>query len=254
MNNTMKNASNLLLLLVVNCIMVIIGPSTVGAFSLYNHPSQQLLQCPQQKASSTRLFGIINVNLNTISDIGYIVSVEKPIGVVFGENRIPFLGLSVDNVENDSHGDIAGLKIGDQLIAINNKSVVGYEFDKAISLIKDASSPVELQLYRGTVKSLYTIVMNRRGSDENDDTNEIDNDDFDEESDVTDDDIVFDENYESPVIMSVDEFEDDTISVSQVANDAVKNIGNALSPKTIGGFFGKMFTQETIQLEDKDGK
>ena len=66
--------------------------------------------------------------------------------------------------------------------------------------------------------------------------------------------MIFDENYISPVVMSVDDFGDDTISVSQVASDAAKNIGTILSPTTIGGFFGKMFSQETIQLDDKDGK
>jgi hypothetical protein len=111
---------------------------------------------------------------------------------------------------------------------------------------------VELQLYRGTIKSLFTIVVNRRSDDYNPDSEE--EDDFKEEGVISDDEIVFDENYESPVIMSAEDFGDDTISISGVAAGAAESIGNMFSPQTIGGFFGKMFPQETIQLEDKDGK
>ena len=205
--------------------------------------------CPTP--SSSRLFGVGIVDLDTISDIGYVVSIEKPIGVVFGENREPFKGLSIDNVESESNGDVAGLKVGDQLMAVNQKSVIGYDFDRALSVLKNAPSPVELQLYRGTIKSLFTIVINRRSDDYNPDAEE---DDYEDEDALSDEEIVFDENYESPVIMSAEEFGDDTISISGVATDTAKSIGNVFSPEKIGGFFGKMFTQETIQLEDKDGK
>jgi PDZ domain len=195
--------------------------------------------------TTTTLHGAAGaVDLDTLSDIGYVVEVEKPMGVVFGENRAPFGGLSIDSVEEGTNGATAGLRVGDQLMAVNGKSVIGADFDNSMSLLKDSPSPLALQVYRGTIKSLFTIVLNRRG------------DEFvpeEEESEVTDE-VVFDENYESPVIMSAEEFVDDTISVSQVASDAAKNIGNVFSPTTIGGFFGKMFPQETIQLEDKDGK
>lgn len=186
------------------------------------------------------------VDLETVADIGYIVQVEKPLGVVFGENRAPFNGLSIDVVQEESNGATAGLRTGDQLMAVNGKSVIGSDFDKAMTLLKDAASPVELQLYRGTLQSLFTIVLNRRG------------DDYvpEEESEVEEEgeQVVFDETYESPVIMSAEEFGDDTISVSKVAKETAESIGTIFSPKTIGGFFGQMFSQETIQLEDKDGK
>jgi hypothetical protein len=201
---------------------------------------------------TSQLFGVGIVDLNTISDIGYVVMVEKPIGVVFGENRAPFKGLSIDSVESGSNGDITGLKVGDQLMAVNNKSVIGYDFDRALSLIKDAPSPVELQLYRGTIKSLFTIVINRRSDDYDPDSEQ--EDDYEEEGVVSDDEIVFDEDYESPVVMSAEDFGDDTISISGAAASAAESIGNIFSPQSIGGFFGKMFPQETIQLEDKDGK
>jgi PDZ domain len=233
-------------------LVVAIGSSTTSSCAfVVQHRSMQRQNIVRPNLPS-RLHGVGIVDLDTVSDIGYIVTIEKPVGVVFGENRAPFKGLSIDNVESESNGDKAGLKVGDQLMAVNNKSVIGYDFDRALSLIKDAPSPVELQLYRGTIKSLFTIVVNRRSDDYNPDAEE--EDEFEEEGVVSDDDIVFDENYESPVIMSAEDFGDDTISISGVATDAAKSIGNIFSPQTIGGFFGKMFPQETIQLEDKDGK
>ena len=234
--------------------LVTIAIAVSGAFtSAFQVPQDQRhFACRNTQAS--RLFGVGIVDLDTVSDIGYIVSIEKPIGVVFGENRAPFKGLSIDNVESDSNGDNAGLKVGDQLMAVNQKSVIGYDFDRALSLIKNAPSPVELQLYRGTIKSLFTIVINRRSDDYNPDAEEDDDADADEDALSDDELVVFDENYESPVVMSAEEFGDDTISISGVATDAAKSIGNIFSPNQIGGFFGKMFPQETIQLEDKDGK
>ncbi len=201
---------------------------------------------------SIRLYGVGRVNLDTVNDIGYQVTLQKPMGIVFGENRAPFKGLSIDQVTPDGHGDAAGLKIGDQLMAVNSKSVIGSDFDRVLTMIQNAPAPVELQLYRGTVKSLFTIVINRRSDD--DENSNPDEPDDDDEGVVSDDDIVFDENYVSPVVMSAEEFGDDTISISGVANEAAKSVGNIFSPKGIGGFFGNMFPQETIQLEDKDGK
>ena len=182
------------------------------------------------------------VDLETLSDIGYFVSVKKPLGVVFGENRAPFYGLVVDAVDADAPGAAAGLRVGDQLMAVAGQSVLGQDFEAALGRLQQAASPVELQLYRGTATSLYTIVVNRRGED------------FVEEEEDDEVAIVFDESYESPVIMTAEELGDDTISVSQVAKETAATIGTMLSPKSIGGFFGQMFSQETIQLEDKDGK
>jgi PDZ domain len=234
--------------------MVVIPFNLVSGFVLPSVPITTTGTTITTTTSSSRLFGMGIVNLDSISDVGYFVTIEKPIGIVFGENRAPFNGLAIDTVESGKNGDIAGLRIGDQLIAVNGKSVIGSDFDRALSYIINAPSPVELQLYRGTIKSLFTIVMNRRSDDYDPDEEE---EDEDEEGVVSDDEMmIFDENYESPVIMSAEDFENnsDKISISQVAGDAAKTIGNVLSPQTIGGFFGKMFPQETIQLEDKDGK
>ena len=232
--------------------------SSTLAFPLHQPPPPTPTRPTPHSGCSTRLYSSFGrVNLDTVSDIGYQVTLVKPMGIVFGENRAPFKGVSIDQVTPDGPGDAAGLKVGDQLMAVNSKSVIGSDFDRALTMIQNAPAPVDLQLYRGTVKSLFTIVLNRRSDeDETDDENSSPDepDEDDDEGMVSDDDIVFDENYESPVIMSAEEFGDDTISISGVATEAAKSVGNIFSPKGIGGFFGKMFPQETIQLEDKDGK
>jgi PDZ domain len=180
----------------------------------------------------------IRVKMDTISDVGYEATVEKPLGVVFGENRSPFNGLCIDSIAEGSNGEQAGMKVGDQLLAVNGQSVIGEDFDTAMDALRSAESPVELRLYKGLVSTLFTIVMNR-GSD--------DDDDFEEE---TSEEVVFDESYESPVVMTFDDDNDnDKISVSAVAGEAVKNLG-----QMFGKSFSSMFSQETIQLEEKDGK
>jgi hypothetical protein len=184
----------------------------------------------------------MRVDLGTLSDIGYEVTVDKPLGVVFGENRAPFNGLVVDSIQEGSNGEAAGFKVGDQLMAVNGQSVIGVDFDDAMDALKNAESPVELRLYKGLVSALFTIVMNRRGED--------DDDLFDDSGDVEADEVVFDESYETPVVMSFDDDDgDDKISISAAAGDAVKGLGNMF-----GKSFGSMFSQETIQMDDKDGK
>lgn len=213
-----------------------LSPSLVSAFAAVR-------ACRRSAARTVRQ---ASVDMDTISDIGYTASVAKPLGVVFGENRAPFSGLSVDDVEDGMNGGVAGLKIGDQLLAVNGESLIGKDFDTAMTKLKDTPSPMELKLYRGSVSSLFTIVSNRRGADF-----------VEEEGDDETEEIVFDENYESPVVMSAEDFGDDTISVSALAGDAAKSIGNIFGGgggDKKGGFFGGMFSQETIQLEDKDGK
>merc|ERR1719162_982883 len=55
----------------------------------------------------------------------YEVEVPKPMGVVFGENPDPYFGLVVDDVSEGMNGGIAGLRVGDQLLAVNEKVVAG---------------------------------------------------------------------------------------------------------------------------------
>jgi hypothetical protein len=183
------------------------------------------------------------VDLETIADIGYTTTVAKPLGVVFGENRAPFSGLSVDVVEDGLNGGVAGLRIGDQLLAVDGESVIGSDFDAAMTKLKNSPSPMELKLYRGTISSLFTIIMNRRG------------DDYVEEADDEAEEVIFDENYESPVQVSINDFEDDNSSIREIAGDAAKTIGKIFGGgEKKGGFFGGMFSKETIQLDGDDGK
>jgi hypothetical protein len=84
--------------------------------------------------------------------------------------------------------------------------------------------------------------LNRRGED--------DDDLFDDSGDKEADEVVFDESYETPVVMSFDDDDGgDKISISAAAGDAVKGWG-----KMFCNSFGSIFSQETIQMDDKDGK
>lgn len=183
------------------------------------------------------------LSYNQISRIGFFVEVEKPLGVVFGENDPPFNGLAVLEVNEDGNAAAAGIEVGHQLLSVNRKSVVGDDFDTAMDLLRQGSDPLEVQLYPGTVRQLFTILKNV--------PDESEDDDFEEEA------IVMDENYVSPVVAPEEE-EREPITAGEVLG-AVKNMGASLfekgeeakDGKQGGGLFG-MFKQETIQLEGDD--
>lgn len=187
------------------------------------------------------------VAYENLSDIGYVAGVSKPLGVVFGENGDPFGGLRVDDVESGLNGGQAGLRVGDQLLAVNGVSVVGGDFDGIMDLLRSGADPLELQLFRGDIRQLYTILDNQ---------NLIEEEEPEEE-------VIMDENYESPVQINVAEVEDEEpLSVGDVFN-AFKKIGGkmieenkqkaAAAPKDEKkGLFGGMFAKEAIQLEGDD--
>ena len=172
--------------------------------------------------------------LESLSEVGYEVTVEKPLGVVFGENRPPFSGLVVDDVEGGMNGGVAGIRVGDQLMGINGEYVVNGDFDSVMDKLRNYESPLNLVLYRGSISSLLTIAMNKNGM--------VEPEEEEEEA------IVMDENYEAPII-TMEEYEDDTISVSKVAGDALKSLGNMF-----GGGLKSITSTETIQLEGDDAK
>lgn len=189
------------------------------------------------------------VSFESLSDVGYTTKVEKPLGVVFSDNEDPYFGLVVDELEPDMNGSKAGLKIGDQLVAVNGESVVGETFEYTMDFLKNSPSSLELQLYRGTVRQLYTIIENMNAFE----------DDADEEEEV-----VMDENYETTVFVEVED--EKPLSAGDVFN-ALKNIGNKLTEKDDDayvpkkeekkenkGLFGGLFSGETIQLEGDDAK
>lgn len=197
----------------------------------------------------------------------YDVTVPKPLGIVFGENPEPYLGLVVDDVAEGLNGGKAGLRMGDQLVAVNGQVVLGKDFDSSMArLTSDDAGPVmHLVLYRGPVRQLFTILGNQL------DEGQIIGDDGDEEEEDDEDTapVVMDENYESPVRIEVKEEKPLT------AGDFVKAIGKLGSilvetatapveePATDGenaapkekkktGFFG--IGGESIQLDGDDAK
>lgn len=178
------------------------------------------------------------------------MSVKKPLGVVFSDNPDPYLGLVVDSVEKDMNGASAGIKVGDNLIAVNGESVVAEPFDFVMDFLKSSSGTLELQLYRGPVSQLFTTLTNMDA---------FVDEDVEEE-------VIMDENYETTVYVEVEE--EKPLTAGDVFN-ALKNIGSKLTEKDDDsytpkvepeeeiktekkGLFGGLFTQETIQLEGED--
>ena len=199
---------------------------------------------------------------SVLDDIGYRVAVEKPLGVIFGENDVPYKGLVLDDIEPGLNGGAAGLRVGDQLLSVNGQSVVGADFDSVMNMLVSAEGVLELQLYRGNVRTLYTIMNNMRS----DTTGATEQDDDEEDVEA----VVMDENYESPVVINVEDYEDKPLTPGDVVN-AFKNLGTILmseesgsgdsdgsapkeeKKKSGGGLFGGMFGGgETIQLEGED--
>ena len=195
-------------------------------------------------------------------EAGYRTSVPKPMGVVFGENADPYYGLSVDDVGEGLNGGRAGLRVGDQLLAVGDEVVVGGQFDSVMAKLQDAPGPVDLVLYRGPVASLFTILSNQIGEGESVGQSTVaDADDDDGEE------IVMDEDYESPVKVEVKEqkpwtagevfsvmgklgkvlLEDDAPPPQEITEQPEEE---ARKKKGGGGFFG--IGAEAIQLDGDD--
>ena len=178
-----------------------------------------------------------------LTDIGFTVSVEKPLGVVFGVNRQPYSGLAVDHVEAGKNGAMAGLKRGDQLLTVNGQAVIGSDFETTMELLRQADDTLELQMFRGTADTLYTQLLNKRGSIEGEEESE---------PEYVEEQVIMDENYESPVQISIEELEDEK-PVDYMK--AFKKIGETMTgggDKKKGGLFSGMFSGETVQLEGDD--
>lgn len=181
--------------------------------------------------------------MDDLEEIGYAVSVKKPLGVVFGENDAPYNGLVVDDVEPGLNGGAAGIKVGDQLLAVNGQVVLGGDFDSTMDLLVVADD-LDLMLYKGPVGSLFTILNNRNLSPE-----ALEDDQDTEE-------VVMDENYESPVQINVEDFEDKPLSAGDFVKAFKKVTASAdkkeKKEKKKGGIFGGMFGAEAIQLDGDD--
>mmetsp|Transcript_20502 Transcript_20502/g.59409 ORF Transcript_20502/g.59409 Transcript_20502/m.59409 type:complete len:234 (+) Transcript_20502:38-739(+) len=193
--------------------------------------------------SSSRLNA---VSYDNCLDIGYSTVVPKPMGIIFGENPDPYYGLVVDDVAEGQNGGRAGLRVGDQLMAVGNDVVVGMDFDSVMSKLQAAQGNVELVMYRGTVANLYTILGNQ-----------MDEGDFIRDDDDGEEEVIMDENYESPVKIEVKEKK--PLSPGDFFKAAGK-VGKMLfdddkpkqskEEKKKQGFFG--IGGETIQLDGND--
>ena len=91
----------------------------------------------------------------------YEVRIPKPLGVIFGENPEPYFGLVVDDVSEGMNAGIAGVRIGDQLLAVNEQVVVGKDFDSVMGLLQDAPASLSLVMYRGPASQLFTVLANQ---------------------------------------------------------------------------------------------
>lgn len=269
----MFNLSALLICLLGSCNLLV----GVQAFVPSSHPAHPVY--PAAAAAATSSVVCLQAGL-TLEQIQlridcYEVSVPKPLGVIFGENPPPYQGLVVDDISEGMNGGKSGLRQGDQLVAVNGKVIIGFDFDSAMSKMTgdDAGPVLDLALYRGPVRQLYTILGNQLEEGEtvaSDDDEDDGEDDDDDDSEV----VIMDENYESPVQIDMSKYEDKPLT----AGDFVKAIGKLGSmlaetavdatadeptneddsneknnkKKKTTGFFG--FGGESIQLDGDDAK
>jgi hypothetical protein len=198
----------------------------------------------QQSTSSTARSA---VTYDDIQEIGYPASVARPLGVIFGENPDPYGGLVVDDVALGLNGGAAGLKIGDQLLSINGNVVIGSDFESTMDVLRDAET-LDLMLFRGPAKLLYQLL-------ENQDTQVEDEEEEDDDEDGT----MFDDDYESPVRVPIDDEEEDygPLTPGDVMNAFKKvtaGLGDSVEKDGTKkkGFFSSMFSDETVQLDGDD--
>jgi len=188
------------------------------------------------------------VSYDDCFDVGFTVDIPKPLGVVFGENPNPYYGVVIDDVSEGLNGGKAGLRVGDQLLAVNGKVVVAKDFDSILDLLRDAPTELELVLYRGTVGMLFTTLDNYSTGVVGDSV--VEEDETEE--------VIMDENYEAPVI----EFEEEKPLTAGDVFKAFGKLGNIVfssdeekpaqpkEEKKNTGFFG--IGGDAIQLDGDD--
>ena len=237
-----------------NFLFLLLGAQSVFAF-LPQNQQPSVAFAPSVATSFSTALSLSYDDLVSRVD-HYEVSIPKPLGVVFGENPDPFFGLVVDDVSEGMNGGKAGLRIGDQLMAVNENVVVGKEFDGVMDLLQSEPSTLRLIMYRGPVRQLYTVLSNQFGDD--DSMYEDEEEEYEEEEEV-----IMDENYESPVKVEVKEEKPLTAgdvfkvigklgSMLGETMAADPNEGNAPAPKKSTGFFG--IGGETVQLDGNDAR
>ncbi|KAG7368330.1 hypothetical protein IV203_031073 [Nitzschia inconspicua] len=220
-------------------------------FSMQKSSAQQLMT--PSSFTTTQLSMALTYDQVLSRVVSFDVTVPKPLGIIFGENPEPYFGLVVDDVAEGMNGGKAGLRVGDQLLAVNGNVVVGKDFDSVMSLLQQDSAVLDLVLYRGPVRQLFTVLGNQLQDGES-----IQDDD-DDESEV----VIMDENYESPVRIEVTVKEEKPLTpgdfvkaigkLGSIMADTLKSDDNATSePKKKTGFFG--IGAEAIQLDGVEAK
>merc|ERR1719203_1506259 len=185
----------------------------------------------------------------------YAVEVAKPMGVIFGENPAPFRGLVVDDVGEGLNGGRAGLRVGDQLLAVGERVVVGREFGSVMDRLQDGPSTLSLVMYRGPVEQLFAVLDDQLDEDE-----VLYDDGDDDGGDLDAQPVVMDDNYEAPLLVDVEEEEaplDYAMGFRKLGGMVLETLTGPVDgatdsdapppPKKKTGFFG--IGGETVQLE-----
>lgn len=201
--------SLVLLCISYNASEVTAFTSTPAAFVAHHHPDHHHMNIATNSRRCTTTI-TTGRSMRTITQrhaasyevceqVGYQTKCAKPLGIVFGENADPYFGVVVDDVSEGQNGGRAGLRVGDQLMAINGRVVVGNDLDSVLTLFQTlpARDVIDLVLFRGPVSTMYTILGNQMGEDE------FVRDGDDDDDEEGEDEIVMDENYESPVVIEV---------------------------------------------------
>jgi hypothetical protein len=194
------------------------------------------------RTTTSQLFAI---DYDTVADVGFSVSITKPLGVVFGENSDPYCGLQIDDISEGLNGGKAGLRVGDQLLSVDGTVVVGKDFDSVMGELTSGPADLDLIFYRGNVKSLYTDLENIQGDDI-----------YLQEEEEEEEAVVMDENYESPFRVEVTEEKPLSIGDFFKAGKKVAAMlmepepGAAKKEKKNTGFFG--IGGESVQLDGDD--
>lgn len=212
-------------------LFLLVGAQSVGAFLSQNRQSFSLTGF---SSPSTALSMAVMSFDDMVSRIDhYEVTIPKPLGVVFGENSDPYFGLVVDDVSEGLNGGRAGLRTGDQLLAVNEQVVVGKEFDTIMEMLQSEPKALNLVFFRGPVSQMFTVLANQLEEDE---SMFDDEDDYEEESEE----VVMDENYESPVQIEVKEQKPLT------PGDFVKAFGK------LGSMLGETLTSDPNEGKSND--
>lgn len=96
--------------------------------------------------------------VDTMDEANYVmVSLAKPMGVVFEENDDEIGGIFVLSLSEGGNAETDGkIKPGDQLVGVNTNKVSGMKFDDALGAIIEADTDLtRLVFFRGNEKQLY---------------------------------------------------------------------------------------------------